>query len=85
MGSKNPKCTIIYRGEFIESVPDGSWLIIQRAKEYGGGFWLGKAYVDCFWLEFEKPMSLRDCMHYSVVHDGMVNNGQTFDDEFKLI
>lgn len=43
-----------------------------------------RGIVDCLG-EAEKPMSLRDCMHYSVVHDGMVNNGQAFDDEFKLI
>ncbi|ATM20421.1 MULTISPECIES: lF-82 [Klebsiella/Raoultella group] len=85
MGGKDQNYTIVYRGDFIESVPEGRWLIIQRAKLYGGGYWLGKAYSDCFWLEFEKPMSLSECMQYVAGYDLMISNGQYFEEEFKLV
>lgn len=84
MGKKDFNHTIIYRGDFIDSVPEGHWLIIQRAKLYGGGYWLGKAYNDCFWLEFEKPMSLSECMQYVARYD-LVASEQYFDEEFKLV
>lgn len=85
MGGKDLNYTVVYRGDFIESVPDGRWMMIQRGKEHGGGYWFGKAYSDCFWLEFEKPMALADCIGYIVMHGAMTDAGQYFEEEFKLV
>ena len=85
MGGRDLGYTVVHRGEFIESVVEGAWLIIQRAKEYGGGFWLGRAYNDCFWLEFERPMPIFDCVQYVVTYDAMERRGQAFEEEFKLV
>ncbi len=42
--SKDSDYVIIYRGEMHHRITPGRWVLIQRAKEYGGGWWLGKAY-----------------------------------------
>lgn len=85
MGGKDLNYTVVYRGDFIESVPEGRWMMIQRGKEYGGGYWFGKAYADCFWLEFERPMSLADCVEYVVRYDQISSGEQGFEEEFKLV
>ncbi|HGN9444708.1 TPA: lF-82 [Raoultella ornithinolytica] len=85
MGGKDLNYTVVYRGDFIESVPEGRWMMIQRGKEYGGGYWFGKAYADCFWLEFERPMSLADCVEYVVRYDQISAGEQEFEEEFKLV
>lgn len=85
MGGKDLGYTVVHRGDFVESVVEGRWLIIQRAKECGGGFWLGRAYNDCFWLEFERPMSIFDCVQYVVTYGAMEQRGQVFEEEFKLV
>lgn len=85
MGGKDLNYTVVYRGDFIESVPDGRWMMIQRGKQYGGGYWFGKAYSDCFWLEFERPMSLSDCVEYVVLHNQLSAGEQEFEEEFKLV
>lgn len=62
---KDGSYDVIHRGEYMERVIPGKWLFIQRAKEYGGGWWFGRGYNDCFMLEFDKPTSLggRDRLH----------------------
>jgi hypothetical protein len=85
MGGKDLNYTVVYRGDFIERVPEGRWMMIQRGKEYGGGYWFGKAYTDCFWLEFEWPMSLADCVEYVVRYDQISVGEQEFEEEFKLV
>lgn len=85
MGGKDLNYTVVYRGDFIESVPDGRWMMIQRGKEHGGGYWFGKAYSDCFWLEFEKPMALYDCVEYVVLYNQLSGSRHDFEEEFKLV
>ncbi|MCJ8559353.1 lF-82 [Klebsiella quasipneumoniae] len=63
---------------------DGRWMMIQRGKEYGGGYWFGRAYADCFWLEFERPMPLSSCVEYVVLYDHVAARAHEFEDEFKL-
>ncbi|PAC49879.1 lF-82, partial [Klebsiella pneumoniae] len=36
MGGKDRNYTVVYRGDFIDAVPDGRWMMIQRGKEFGG-------------------------------------------------
>lgn len=84
MSGSDLNYTIVYRGDVVENISDGAWLIIQRAKEYGGGFWLGLAYKDMFWLELDRPMSLNDCLQYLVRHESTGDPGQAFEEEFTL-
>ncbi|EOW0914388.1 lF-82 [Klebsiella pneumoniae] len=84
MGGKDRNYTVVYRGDFIDAVPDGRWMMIQRGKEYGGGYWFGRAYADCFWLEFECPMPLSSCVEYVVLYDHVAARAHEFEDEFKL-
>lgn len=81
---KDARYDIIYRGEVRDFLTPGRWVLIQRAKEYGGGFWLGKAYDDCFWLELEKPTSLTDGIAYLLLTDRVQETANTFDDDFHL-
>ncbi|HBY8015301.1 lF-82, partial [Acinetobacter baumannii] len=30
MGGKDRNYTVVYRGDFIDAVPDGRWMMIQR-------------------------------------------------------
>ena len=71
MGVKDGNYKIVYRGEVLERITEGGWVIFQRAKEYGGGFWLGRTYHDCFWFEFDRPTSLADAISYIVSYQGV--------------
>lgn len=82
---KDANYDVILRGEVREYLPPGRWVFIQRAKEYGGGFWLGKAYDNCFWLEFEKPTSLSDGIDYILIAEKVAAVSNTFDDDFHLV
>lgn len=50
----------VYRGEYLQNLKPGDWVLFQRAKEHGGGYWLGRAYDGVFIIEYEKPISLYD-------------------------
>ncbi|HGN8998585.1 TPA: hypothetical protein ACK1ZT_004075 [Citrobacter freundii] len=60
MGKKDSNYQIIYRGQVLELYTHSGWVFFQRPKECGGGFWLGRIYEDCFWLELKFPVSLHD-------------------------
>lgn len=54
MGSKDDGgYDIVYRGELRDYIPPGRLVFFQRLKEYGGGYWLGKAYDNAFIFEIE--------------------------------
>lgn len=81
---KDSKYDIIYRGEVREHLTPGRWVFIQRPKEYGGGFWLGKAYDHCFWLELEAPTSLSAGITFMLTSESVQDAASTFDDDFHL-
>ncbi|WP_105577115.1 lF-82 [Cronobacter sakazakii] len=81
--SKDSDYVIIYRGEIHHRITPGRWVLIQRAREYGGGWWLGKAYDDVFMLEFEKPSSMAVATEYIMSH-GRMQTFPPWDDEFEL-
>jgi hypothetical protein len=59
MGSKDGGgYDILYRGETRDYIPPGRLMFFQRLKEYGGGYWLGRAYDNAFIFELEHPVSL---------------------------
>ncbi|HBV6392413.1 TPA: hypothetical protein ACGB3K_005147 [Klebsiella aerogenes] len=86
MGVKDGDYDVIYRGENRDAITPGRWVFIQRAKEYGGGYWLGRYFEDtcCFWLELEKPVSLNDGLVYLVALRRVEPFSNTFDDDFQL-
>jgi hypothetical protein len=84
MGGKDSNCSVVYRGETLEYFKEGEWLFFQRSKESGGGFWFGRTFSDCFWLEFERPTSLREGLLYLLALESMKARVGEFDDDFKL-
>lgn len=51
---------VVYREDCLKNFKSGGWVFFQRAKEYAGGYWLGRTYDDVFIIEYEKPISLYD-------------------------
>lgn len=52
---KDGKYDIIYRGEHRDYIAPGRWVFIQRAKEVGGGYWLGRVWPDFLNLALSNP------------------------------
>ncbi|MCX8958135.1 hypothetical protein EHW64_15765 [Erwinia psidii] len=52
MGGNDSNFMMIYRGEQLENYQEG------------GGFWFGRTYAGCFWLELERPASLATGINY---------------------
>ncbi|WP_032696833.1 hypothetical protein [Raoultella planticola] len=59
MGKRDCKYQIVYRDEALEYFISGGWFF-STPKRVRGGYWLGRTYQDCFWLELEFPVSLHD-------------------------
>ncbi|HCL5593486.1 hypothetical protein [Enterobacter cloacae] len=84
MGSKDFKYQIIYRGDMLETIIPGQWVFFQRLKEYGGGYWLGRTYHDCFWFELDRPVSLSDGLDYLMLLTKVEATSQEFDANYSL-
>ncbi len=84
MGGKDSNYQIVYRGEQLPIFKSGGWVFFQRKKEYGGGYWFGRTYEDCFWLEFEQPTSLFEGLKYLVTYGTVAARADDFDDDFTL-
>lgn len=85
MGGKDAKYQVIYRGEQLEHYHPGEWVFFQRPRECGGGYWFGRTYDDCYWLEFDKPVSLRDGLEYILIANAVEARAHLFDDDFELL
>lgn len=81
---KDSNFDIIYRGDVRDRLEYGKWVFIQRAKVYGGGFWLGKAYQDHFWLELETPTSLAEGISFIFEAERQQRGYVAFDGDFYL-
>ncbi len=84
MGGKDSNYQIVYRDEHLQIYVPGGWVLFQRLKEYGGGFWLGKTFDGLFMLELDHPVSLHDGIVYIVRYGKVAENFMDFDDDFKL-
>ncbi|MGL5384526.1 MAG: hypothetical protein ACRDCA_01405 [Serratia sp. (in: enterobacteria)] len=84
MGSKDLGYDILYRGETRDYIPPGRVILIERTKECGGGYWLGKAYDNAFIFEIERPVSLSEGLSYISVLRGIEKHADEFDDNFTL-
>lgn len=86
MGSKDGGYDILYRGETRDYIPPGRLIFFQRPKEYGGGYWLGRAYDDALIFEILRPVSLSEGIDH-IIHGK--NSGKHVDDynvdDFKLV
>lgn len=81
MGGKDSSYQIVYRGEVLNYRTPGEWVLFQRPKKCGGGYWLGKAYDMVFMLEPERPVSLREGIEYIQVATRVVVRMEEFDDD----
>ncbi|HHO9698589.1 TPA: hypothetical protein ACRZGO_001230 [Citrobacter braakii] len=84
MGSKDNKYQIVYRGQTLETIIPGQWVFFQRPKECGGGYWMGRTYDDCFWLESDYPVSLSDGLGYLIVITKVESTSHEFDANYSL-
>lgn len=84
MGKKDSNHQIIYRGQVLERFTPGGWVFFQRPKECGGGFWLGRTYEDCFWLELEFPVSLYDGLGFLMEVTRVELRSDEFDANYSL-
>ncbi|EKS6506904.1 MULTISPECIES: lF-82 [Enterobacteriaceae] len=80
---KDLKYEVIPRGTHIPYITPGKWTFIQRKREYGGGWWFGRAYDDHFQLEFERPTSLGEGIDYINAYE-KVSKLPDWDDDFNL-
>lgn len=84
MGRKDSNYQIVYRDETLTHYIPGGWVLFQRPKEYGGGFWLGKTFDGLFMLEMDRPVSLHDGIYYIVQNTNVSANFMDFDEDFTL-
>ena len=84
MGGKDSNYSVVYRHESLDHFIEGEWVFFQRKKEHGGGFWFGRTFPDCFWLEFERPTSLRAGLQYLLSLERLKGQENDFDDDFTL-
>lgn len=84
MGGKDSNYTVVYRGESLDQYIEGKWVFFQRSKESGGGYWFGRTFSDCFWLEFDQPTSLSIGIKYLLTYEDVATRRHEFDDEFTL-
>lgn len=85
MGSKDGGgYDILYRGETRDYIPPGRVMFIQRPKECGGGYWLGRAYDNAFIFEIERPVSLGEGIDYIMIMRRVAKHVDDFDDDFEL-
>ncbi|MEB4674654.1 hypothetical protein MXL54_07730 [Enterobacteriaceae bacterium G50] len=84
MGVKDSSFQVVYRGEVLENFKPGGWVFFQRPKECGGGYWLGRTYLDVFIIEYERPVSLNEGMAYLIRLNDVEVKSNDFDANFSL-
>ena len=59
---------IVYLGAYLERIEPGSLVFIQRADKL---FWMGRAWLDLFWMELEKPVTVMERLAFLSQQDYM--------------
>lgn len=62
MGGRDYKFQIVYRGESLPVFRSGGWVIFQRSRESGGGFWLGQTFENAFIFGRPFPLTYREAL-----------------------
>nr|WP_228530484.1 hypothetical protein [Citrobacter amalonaticus] len=68
----------------LEHYSPGGWVFFQRPKKCGGGYWLGRTYVDCFWLELEYQVSFYDSLGFLMAVTRVELRSDEFDTNYSL-
>ena len=84
MGSKDSNYQVVYRYDPLMKYVPGGWVLFQRPKSFGGGFWLGKTYDGVFMLELERPVPLDEGIKYIIFSSRVAENFMDFDEDFRL-
>jgi len=84
MGAKDSNYQIVYRGQTLDVYRPGGWVFFQRAKECGGGYWLGRTHDNVFMIEYERPISLREGMLFLLSMKQVEAKSDDFDPYFTL-
>ncbi|WP_194391741.1 hypothetical protein [Klebsiella variicola] len=84
MGSKDSNYQVVYRYEPLMKYVPGGWVLFQRPKSCGGGFWLGKTYDGVFMFELDRPVPLSEGVKYIILSSRVSDNFMDFDDDFRL-
>ncbi|MBK0089442.1 hypothetical protein [Erwinia sp. S59] len=83
--AKSPdKFQIIYRGEMLTYYKPGEWVFFQRAKENGGGYWLGKTFDFVFMLEMPHPVSIAQGLKFMSEQEVSATVKPDSADDFRL-
>lgn len=84
MTKSSDKYQIIYRGETLTFYKPGEWVFFQRAKEKGGGYWLGKTFDFVFMLEILHPVSIAQGMKFMSEQEALTTVEPDSVDDFML-
>lgn len=84
MGGKDSNYQVVYRGEMLDHFVEGGWVFFQRQKQYGGGYWFGRTYTECFLFCIERPVALREGFEYMQAFNSIAPHCNSFDDDFDL-
>lgn len=80
MSSSEFNFQVVYRGETMDHIIEGGWVFFQRAKVYGGGYWLGRTYNDVFLFDPAYPVSLSQGMNYLILTKRVEESSNEFVD-----
>jgi len=62
MGGRDSAFQIVYRGEALPYFRPGGWVMFQRSRESGGGFWLGQTFENAFIFGRPFPLTYREAL-----------------------
>ncbi len=84
MSGRDLNYQVVYRGESLQKFVDGGWVLFQRPKSCGGGYWLGRTYPYAFVFDIERPVSLYEGIQYIMLVTQVETVSEKFDDNFEL-
>jgi len=62
MGGRDSEFQVVYRGETLPYFCPGGWVMFQRSRESGGGFWLGQTFENAFIFGRPFPLTYREAL-----------------------
>ncbi|MFB4362590.1 hypothetical protein RAC65_18250 [Pantoea sp. BS_8] len=85
MGGKDSFYRIVYHGQVLEHYKQGEFIFFQRAKEQGGGYWLGQTFDGVFVFTLPHPTKFWDGWEYLIRYarrpppkPNVIESGDTF-------
>jgi hypothetical protein len=62
MGGRDSEFQVVYRGKSLPYFRPGGWVMFQRSRESGGGFWLGQTFENAFVFGRPFPLTYREAL-----------------------